>query len=174
MQAGLACLICSLCGFQSDNHMKMTGLWLIPKGSLFWQVDWDTAALRGARQAPVSCLACCWSQMWSEMAPVRCPSGKDEQTCIPVLQRWWDEPSALMSHGRLWQLSPESQMDPWLFSVQALGMPSDVGVLWLDFDLSLCTEPCCLPSHCLQHPGQTSCLRLFPFPGELWEKNSLT
>lgn len=33
--AGLACLICSLCGFQSDNRMKMTGLWFIPKGSLF-------------------------------------------------------------------------------------------------------------------------------------------
>lgn len=33
--AGLACLICSLCGFQSDNRMKMTGLWLIPKGSSF-------------------------------------------------------------------------------------------------------------------------------------------
>lgn len=32
--AGLACLICSLCGFQCDNCMKMTELWLIPKGSL--------------------------------------------------------------------------------------------------------------------------------------------
>lgn len=63
----------------------------------------------------------------------------------------------------LWQLSPESQMDPWLFSVQAPGTPSDVDVLGLDLDLSLCTEPCSLPSHCLQHPGQASCLCLLPF-----------
>lgn len=60
---------------------------------------WDTAALRGAHQAPVSCLALLVTDVvrWSLPDSLQAKMSKH---CIPVLQRGWDEPSALMSHGR--------------------------------------------------------------------------
>lgn len=58
---------------------------------------WDRAALRDACQACVTHWACCWPTVWSGNDALQ---AKMSQHYIPAFQRWWDEQSFLVSHGR--------------------------------------------------------------------------
>lgn len=59
--AGLACLICCLYDFRSENCTEMTWLWLVLMCSLLSR---KLGYLRVAVQTCVSCWSCCWPCRW--------------------------------------------------------------------------------------------------------------
>lgn len=92
---------------------------------------------------------------------------------ISEFQRWGDELSALMSHGISVAAVSWIPGGPHGYFLSRWGMGVSCG---LYFVLSLFTEPHSLPSFCVQHPGQTSCLQLVvgPFPKcHVWRANRL-
>lgn len=137
---------------------------------------WDTAALRGAHQAPVSCLACCWSQMWPEIVPARCSSGRDEQTlhpCASEMMGWAKCPDVT------WQICGSCLLNPRWTHGYFLSRHLACQVMWMSCGLTL-------TCHCAQSPAVSlltaystqvrppACASSLPkVPGQLWEKSSL-
>lgn len=136
---------------------------------------WDTAALRGTHQAPVSCWVCCWSQMWPEIVPAWCSSGKDEQTLHPC-------GSEMMGWGKCpdvtWQICGSCLLNPRWTHGYFLSRHLACQVMWMSCGLMFIC-------HCAQSPAvflltaysiqarPPACApSLSKVPDQLWEEKS--
>lgn len=163
--AGLACLICSLCGFQSDNCLEMTRVWLILMCLLFLSVGLGYSCSEGCMPNALG-IGLVAGQIWGRRRSLPdALQAKASKCYIPAFQKWWDEPSALMSHGRSVAVvswipgGPHGYLLSRHQACQVMGMSCR-----LYFDLALCTEPHSLTSDCIQYPGQASWLWMMASP----------